>query len=60
MLHHGELVEEGPTAEVLGDPADDYTQRLLASLPVPDPVEQAARRAARIGCPARPGGTVEP
>ena len=23
---------------------DPYTQRLLASLPVPDPVEQAARR----------------
>ena len=46
VLHRGEIAEEGPTAEVLGAPKDPYTQRLLASLPVPDPVEQAARRAA--------------
>ena len=36
------------TAQVLGAPNDDYTRRLLASLPVPDPVEQAARRSARM------------
>jgi peptide/nickel transport system ATP-binding protein len=30
---------------VLGAPRDPYTRRLLASLPVPDPVEQARRRA---------------
>ena len=47
VLHHGEIAEQGPTAQVLGHPTDDYTKRLLASLPVPDPVEQAARRAAR-------------
>jgi peptide/nickel transport system ATP-binding protein len=46
VLHHGEIAEEGPTARVLGAPQDPYTQRLLASLPVPDPVEQAERRAA--------------
>ncbi|WP_062466102.1 dipeptide ABC transporter ATP-binding protein [Demequina maris] len=45
VLHRGRLVEEGTGAEVLGDPKDPYTRRLLASLPVPDPVEQAARRA---------------
>jgi peptide/nickel transport system ATP-binding protein len=44
VLYHGRLVEEGTGAEVLGDPKDPYTRRLLASLPVPDPVEQAARR----------------
>jgi peptide/nickel transport system ATP-binding protein len=44
VLYHGRLVEEGTGAEVLGDPKDAYTRRLLASLPVPDPVEQAARR----------------
>ena len=44
MLYHGELVEEGTGVEVLGAPEDPYTQRLLASLPVPDPVEQAERR----------------
>jgi peptide/nickel transport system ATP-binding protein len=45
VMHHGELVETGPNAQVLGAPEDPYTQRLLASLPVPDPDEQAARRA---------------
>ncbi|MEO5921691.1 MAG: ABC transporter ATP-binding protein [Pseudolysinimonas sp.] len=45
VLHNGEIAEEGRTADVLGNPQNDYTQRLLNSLPVPDPVEQAARRA---------------
>ncbi len=44
VLYRGSLVEEGTGAEVLGAPTDPYTQRLLASLPVPDPVAQAARR----------------
>jgi peptide/nickel transport system ATP-binding protein len=47
VLHHGTIAEQGPTAQVLGAPQDPYTQRLIAALPVPDPVEQAARRAAR-------------
>jgi len=46
VLYHGELVEEGSGAEVLGSPKHPYTQRLLASLPVPDPAEQADRREA--------------
>ncbi len=46
VLHHGEVVEAGPTPEVLGSPSHPYTQRLLASLPVPDPVEQEERREA--------------
>ena len=45
VLHKGKLVEEGTGDEVLGSPREPYTQRLLASLPVPDPDEQAARRA---------------
>ncbi|WP_222192698.1 dipeptide ABC transporter ATP-binding protein [Modestobacter italicus] len=44
VLYRGRLVEEGTGAEVLGAPKHPYTQRLLASLPVPDPDEQAARR----------------
>ena len=44
VLYKGKLVEEGTGAEVLGAPKDPYTQRLLASLPVPDPAEQADRR----------------
>ncbi len=46
VLHRGKLVEEGTGEQVLGSPQDPYTQRLLASLPVPNPVEQAERRAA--------------
>jgi peptide/nickel transport system ATP-binding protein len=46
VLHRGMIAEAGPTAQVLGDPQDAYTRRLIASLPVPDPEEQAARRAA--------------
>ncbi|GAB3577867.1 ABC transporter ATP-binding protein [Leifsonia lichenia] len=44
VLHRGKLVEEGTGAQVLGNPQQAYTQRLLASLPVPDPIEQADRR----------------
>jgi peptide/nickel transport system ATP-binding protein len=46
VLYAGELVEEGPGSQVLGSPRHPYTQRLLASLPVPDPAEQAFRREA--------------
>jgi peptide/nickel transport system ATP-binding protein len=44
VLYQGRLVEEGPGSVVLTDPQHPYTQRLLASLPVPDPVAQAVRR----------------
>jgi peptide/nickel transport system ATP-binding protein len=44
VLYRGKLVEEGTGEEVLGAPQHPYTQRLLASLPVPDPIEQAERR----------------
>ncbi|MGY1615299.1 ABC transporter ATP-binding protein [Geodermatophilus sp. SYSU D00691] len=45
VLYRGQLVEEGTGEQVLGAPQHPYTQRLLASLPVPDPDEQARRRA---------------
>ncbi len=46
VLHNGRAGRGGHRrAQVLGDRSDPYTQRLLASLPVPDPIEQAARRA---------------
>ncbi|MCD1286647.1 MULTISPECIES: ABC transporter ATP-binding protein [unclassified Brevibacterium] len=44
VLFHGELLEEGTGEKVLGAPSNDYTKRLIASLPVPDPAEQAKRR----------------
>ena len=46
VLRGGELAEVGTAAQVLEDPQHPYTRRLLASVPVPDPVEQEARRAA--------------
>ncbi|MQA35936.1 dipeptide ABC transporter ATP-binding protein [Modestobacter roseus] len=45
VLLRGKLVEEGTGEEVLGAPQHAYTRRLLASLPVPDPDQQATRRA---------------
>lgn len=44
VLYKGRLVEEGTGDEVLVAPQHPYTKRLLASLPVPDPVLQAKRR----------------
>ena len=44
VLYRGELLEEGTGAEVLGAPKHPSTRRLLASLPVPNPAEQATRR----------------
>jgi len=33
VMQLGRIVEEGPTARVLGEPEDDYTKRLVASVP---------------------------
>ena len=33
VMHRGRIVEEGPTAEVLANPQDPYTQQLLAAIP---------------------------
>jgi len=35
VLHRGKVVERGPTARVLDDPQNPYTQRLRASVPRP-------------------------
>lgn len=44
VLYRGQIVEAGRTRAVLTSPEHPYTQRLIASLPVPDPIEQAERR----------------
>ncbi|WP_295836106.1 ABC transporter ATP-binding protein [uncultured Microbacterium sp.] len=44
VLQQGVIREQGTTVQVLTEPRDDYTKRLLVSLPVPDPVEQENRR----------------
>jgi peptide/nickel transport system ATP-binding protein len=45
VLYRGKIVEEGPSSKILTAPEHPYTQRLVASLPVPDPAAQAQRRA---------------
>ncbi|KRC51748.1 peptide ABC transporter ATP-binding protein [Leifsonia sp. Root227] len=47
VLYRGKLVEHGSAEAITATPADPYTRRLLMSAPVPDPVEQARRRAER-------------
>ncbi|WP_027946519.1 dipeptide ABC transporter ATP-binding protein [Amycolatopsis taiwanensis] len=44
VLHEGRIVEEGPVGDVLGSPAQPYTQRLIAAAPVADPDRQRTRR----------------
>ncbi|WP_375386899.1 dipeptide ABC transporter ATP-binding protein [uncultured Amnibacterium sp.] len=53
VLRDGRVVEQGPTDRVLTDPADPYTRRLLAAVPVPDPDAQAVRREQRLLLEAR-------
>jgi len=47
VMQNGKLVETGDRMDVLVNPQDPYTQRLLAAVPVPDPEEQERRRVAR-------------
>ena len=37
VLHHGEIVEHSPTAQLFADPAAAYTRELLDAIPLPDP-----------------------
>jgi peptide/nickel transport system ATP-binding protein len=36
VLYRGKLVEQGPTAKILGDPDHPYTRSLIAAVPRPD------------------------
>ena len=47
VMQNGKLVEVGGREQVLGSPRDEYTKRLIAAVPVPDPEEQRRRRAER-------------
>ena len=47
VMQHGKIVEKGDRQRVLLDPQEEYTKRLLAAAPVPDPIEQRRRREER-------------
>jgi ABC-type dipeptide/oligopeptide/nickel transport system ATPase component len=40
ILRYGELVEVGPTNEILTRPSHSYTKQLVAALPVPEAIRQ--------------------
>ncbi|HLR57438.1 MAG TPA: ABC transporter ATP-binding protein [Beutenbergiaceae bacterium] len=47
VMSEGDLVEIGTSAQIVSNPKDPYTQRLIAAVPVPDPDEQEQRRTTR-------------
>ncbi|MFF2502937.1 dipeptide ABC transporter ATP-binding protein [Streptomyces sp. NPDC058067] len=48
VMRSGRIEEQGSTGTTLLHPETDYTRRLLAAVPVPDPVVQRGRRAERL------------
>ncbi|EFK98538.1 D-methionine ABC transporter, ATP-binding protein [Streptomyces sp. SPB78] len=48
VMRAGRVEEQGSTGTTLLHPETDYTRRLLAAVPVPDPAVQRARRADRL------------
>ena len=47
VMNKGKLVEVGERDAILRNPQQDYTKRLLAAVPVPNPAEQKLRREVR-------------
>jgi oligopeptide transport system ATP-binding protein len=48
VMHDGKIVEQGSADQVCERPRHDYTKKLLAAVPIPDPRESRERRAAEI------------
>jgi oligopeptide transport system ATP-binding protein len=46
VMHDGKIIEEGTAETICSSPRDPYTQALLEAVPIPDPREARARRAA--------------
>ena len=48
VMQNGRLVEVGTRDQILKNPQQEYTKRLIGAVPVPDPAEQRIRREARL------------
>jgi peptide/nickel transport system ATP-binding protein len=48
VMQDGRLVEVGTRDQILKTPREDYTKRLIAAVPIPDPAAQRIRREARL------------
>jgi len=44
VMNEGKIVEQGSADQVCEQPKDEYTKKLLAAVPIPDPKESRARQ----------------
>jgi peptide/nickel transport system ATP-binding protein len=59
VMYLGQIVEQGTTAQVFGNPQHSYTRRLLEAVPVPDPEHvrpPTVRLAGEVPSPVHPVG----
>jgi oligopeptide transport system ATP-binding protein len=49
VMSEGKIVEQGSADEVCERPKDEYTKKLLAAVPIPDPRESRERHTASPG-----------
>ncbi len=63
VMYLGEIVEIGPRSAVFENPQHDYTRKLMAAVPVPDPDRRGVKLSSETGelkSPIRPADFVVP
>ncbi|MHC5232662.1 ABC transporter ATP-binding protein [Brucella sp. LJL56] len=63
VMYLGEIVEIGPRSAVFENPQHDYTRKLMAAVPVPDPDRRRAKLSSEAGelkSPIRPADFIVP